>query len=719
MPDSLSALGRAALALAARRRPVFPCRPDKRPYTSTGFKEASTEAAAIEGWWRRWPAALIGMPTGETSGLVVLDVDQRPTVDGAQSLMELTEAHGQLPDTVEALTPSGGRHVYFRWPGVVVRTTAGKLGPGLDVRGDGGYVIVPPSEAPSGRYEWEGSNPAEGAAAMPPWLLELCQARTREPLRVIDGGKEKRIPAREVQRIRSALAALPAEDYDIWLRVGMALHATGAGQQAFGLWNEWSQLSTKYDPAACSAKWGSFHAEGGTTVATVFALAQQAGWTPAPQGGAERASGGRGDEGASDWRDLLTRTQNGGIRPHEHNVLLVLRHHPALVTTLRHDVLANRLEVHRTAPWASNPRAAGAEAEAWAPWRDSDKTRLAGWLAAPPNAGIHAGAKLVRECAIATAELSPHNPVALYLEQVAAAWDGTARLERLLPDFFGTEASEYTLALGRHWLVSAVARALRPGCEVHFMLILEGGQGIGKTRSVRALASPPWYAEAQESPQHKDFYQSLIGKWMIEIGEMSSFTRAEASVVKQAITRASDYYRASYAETAADHLRACVFVGTTNERRYLRDDTGNRRFYPVACTECQVETLERMRDQLWAEAVHLYRDGWPYWTEPPGAKEEQEARRDADSWEDVIAEWLAGDCGREGAYPAFCDGGYGVPVNRCTVTHILTHALQVDLAKHTRAEQTRVGRAMTALGWLQSRPQVGGLRVRMFERPKR
>lgn len=165
----------AALAHAAAGRPVFPCDSRKRPLIDAWPQRATTDPEQIAAWWAQWPTAYIGMPTGRASGVVVLDVDVKGGRDGEATLAELrSRLGGTLPDTVETLTPSGGRHIWFRYPlHSEIRNSAGKLGAGLDIRGAGGYVILPGSGVNGRRYEWEGSSdPEEGAALahLPPWL---------------------------------------------------------------------------------------------------------------------------------------------------------------------------------------------------------------------------------------------------------------------------------------------------------------------------------------------------------------------------------------------------------------------------------------------------------------------------------------------------------------------------------------------------------------------
>ncbi len=161
----------AALAYAGRGVPVFPCVPGgKRPLTHNGFWDATTQARRIEAWWGRWPAANVGVPTGRRSGLLVLDADPRD--GGFESLALLERENGPLPETARARTGGGGVHVFFGYPaGETVRNSAGMLGAGLDVRGEGGYVVVPPSRTQAA-YEWIDRSPPAG----PEWLL----ARLRE-----------------------------------------------------------------------------------------------------------------------------------------------------------------------------------------------------------------------------------------------------------------------------------------------------------------------------------------------------------------------------------------------------------------------------------------------------------------------------------------------------------------------------------------------------------
>jgi hypothetical protein len=169
---------RTALQLAAKGLAVFPCTPgDKSPACAHGCKDATTDSVAIQAWWRACPDFNIGIATGAISGIFVVDVDTDGDDDGEVELKKLENQHGELPPTVEVIT-ADGRHLYFKFPTVAVRNSVDRFAPGIHVRGDGGYVVAPPSIHPSGRrYCWSVDS-ASVIAEAPAWLIELVAAPT-------------------------------------------------------------------------------------------------------------------------------------------------------------------------------------------------------------------------------------------------------------------------------------------------------------------------------------------------------------------------------------------------------------------------------------------------------------------------------------------------------------------------------------------------------------
>lgn len=251
--------------------------PGKHPILSGGFKQATLRKDVINKWWAQHPNANIGIRTGKESGIFVLDID--PKSGGNDSFDKLEQHYGKVPDDVFAITGSGGKHFVFRHPGIIGRSTT-NLWPGIDTRGDGGYIVAAPSNHINGKeYFWDSeADPLNGATlkAAPEWLIKkLGQKKTlaKPPEGVTF------LSADEVKRIRKAITYIPTDDRDIWLQVGMALHATNSGDQAYGLWNEWANQSDKFDLLDQRRVWGSFK-PGGVTLSTLFALAKNSGWIP-------------------------------------------------------------------------------------------------------------------------------------------------------------------------------------------------------------------------------------------------------------------------------------------------------------------------------------------------------------------------------------------------------------------------------------------------------
>ena len=173
---------RAALSLACEGIPIFPCDPrTKQPLTRHGFKDATTDRAIIESWWSEYPDAMIGMPTGRITGVFVVDLDTKH--DGPKHFAALCEQHGGAPVTRTATTPTLGSHLHYRYPeDRHIRNSAGKLGRGIDIRGEGGYIILPPSRRNDGAsYCWDIPDGEVSVADAPEWLLDEIDRRARLP----------------------------------------------------------------------------------------------------------------------------------------------------------------------------------------------------------------------------------------------------------------------------------------------------------------------------------------------------------------------------------------------------------------------------------------------------------------------------------------------------------------------------------------------------------
>jgi predicted P-loop ATPase len=188
-------------------------------------------------------------------------------------------------------------------------------------------------------------------------------------------------------------------------------------------------------------------------------------------------------------------------------------------------------------------------------------------------------------------------------------WDGVSRIDSWLTQFASARDTEYTKAVSRFFLVGMVKRVFEPGCKFDYALIFEGLQGVGKSRFFAALGGQ-WFSDSDLDLNNKDSMAALAGNWLHEFAELSSFSRADQNKIKSFLSRQVDEYRPVYERRHVKVPRQIAFCGSTNEMEYFDDPTGARRFWPVKCTgRLDPEGLAAIRDQLFAEAYHLYLQG--------------------------------------------------------------------------------------------------------------
>ncbi len=296
------------------------------------------------------------------------------------------------------------------------------------------------------------------------------------------------------------------------------------------------------------------------------------------------------------------------------------------------------------------------------------------------------------------AEEDNRHPVREYLSGLTGMWDDVPRIDRWLTKYLGVEESQYTNEVGLRVLIGAVARAMQPGCKFDQMLVLEGAQGVGKSTALAALVpDPEWFTDTVPmGDSDQRLMEAIAGKWIVEASELGGMSRGEVEQLKATLSRPADRARMAYAKSVSERPRQCILIGTTNESVYLRDQSGNRRFWPVTVGEIDLQKLKADREQLWAEAFHRYKAGEP-WTMNrevwATAATEQEGR----SVVDPILEKL------ESALGHYSDA----KIRSCDIWPLIG----LGAGKPTQDENRRLGQAMATLGWKRDKMRFGELQT--------
>lgn len=409
------------------------------------------------------------------------------------------------------------------------------------------------------------------------------------------------------------------------------------------------------------------------------------------------------------WHNLFVRTKRGEIASNVANVILALSHDPEWKGVLAFNTFIGDIEAVKPPPWRGDllPGQDPSKRDGPRYWTDQDTTRCTAWLAR--HHGLLCQESVVGSALYVVAEQRKFHPVRDWLE--ALKWDGVERVNSWLVRHAGAADDHYIRAVTAKWMIGLVARVMDPGCMFRMMLILEGAQNIRKSTALRTIAvRDEWFMETSIDMGNKDAYQVLRGKWIVEFGELDSLNRSETSRVKQYVSNRHDTYRPSYAKRTVDFARQCGFAGSTNDREYLKDDTGATRFFPVFVTRSiDIESLAQEREQLWAEAVVRYKRGeLPFIADArvlAAAAVVTEARRQIDPWEDPVLRWL------QRMPPKRIEQGI-------TTYEALTSGLNKTAADLTRADEMRIGKVLRACGWeLAERPRGTGTTRRRLYRP--
>lgn len=687
-----------------------------------GFHLATTDAAKIQRWWRASPDANIGLATGH--GILVLDIDGP---DGEATLAELTAAHGALPFTPQQSTGKG-RHFMFGVPSEF-RNSAKKVGPGIDTRGDGGYIVVAPSVHPSGkRYEWapEARPSKVKLADMPDWLMALLAKPdvqpSAAPVTPQSSGSHEKYVQTAWEREFVNVATCPEGQRNVTLNKAAYNLGTlvGAGQL--------SEPAVRSHLERAAAACGLSKSEYLPTIASGLAkgianprqmpeparTAPQPAKTarPRPNPNASHPVSVATRDGqhvdpdpspvhhtrGSVWIDgeqpeFLINAEGVKRKGSLHNILLHLRGEVQLAQLFALDELSRHVMVTKPTPWPGPPTPRL--------YSDADITALCAHL---ETHDLSPKFDMVKRAIGLVSRENMINPVRDTLK--AFAWDGKPRLDHWTVDYLGADDTSFTRQAGARWLIAACARIMRPGCKVDTMLVLEGPQGARKSSALAAIASAlgeHCFTDRLSKLDGKDAVIELQGNVIVEIAELDAFRGSQVSTIKAFLSRQTDKIRLPWDATITELPRACVFAGTVNPggAGWLHDATGARRFWPLAVGAIDIEGLRHVAGQLWAEAFQRFTDGEEWWITDEAvlaeAEKATEERYDEDPWAVYINEYVQGK-------------------NTVQIREILNQSIGVPKDRQDKLARNRVGAHLHRLGFKHMTVWIGGVATKAFKR---
>lgn len=560
---------------------VFPVNDSKKPLTPHGCKDAKKDIGAIRAWWRKWPDAGVGIATGSVSGLVVIDLDKDydKGIDGYDSLRTWENEHGELPETAQVLTGRGGAHLYYSYKGTDIRNRAGIL-EGIDVRGEGGYVVAPPTVHPNGtEYQWE----------YPPEEYPIQEVGEQVRAFLSLGKNEK-----EHKRFKVPDVIEPGKRNETLYKYACSLQASGTPDEAILFAVQQVNKERCYEPLEDS--------EIQTIVSS--ALTKEKGEI------IQYTSSGMPAQHEPDIAFVVDKNGEVTDRPAQtiKNAEEAIAFDKELYDRIHWNDMAHAPYIHGNLPWK--------KFRGWREWTNYDDSNLRSYIES--NYGIKSPEKIM-DALTNVAGRYPVNPVISALETCAGMWDKKEHICNLLPDMLGAEKNEYTTSVMKVFMFGAIRRVLSPGCKFDYMMVLVGEQGCGKSSFLRYMAiRPEWFNDNFSTFDTSRAIENMRGMWIVEVGELQAMKRAkDVEGIKAFITSQVDTYRPPYGRRTEQRPRMCVMAGTTNSQNFLTDTTGNRRFLPVTCSAAKRKYIMHEEEertmaeviQAWGEAYSLVKSG--------------------------------------------------------------------------------------------------------------
>ena len=587
---------------------VFPIKYGaKTPLTKNGCKDATTDAAIVKAWWQKYPNANVGIATGIKSGglfVIDLDIDEDKGINGYQTLRDWERENGELPDTWSSITGRGGYHLFFK-TSKQISNRAGIL-EGIDIRGEGGYIVAPPSTHQNGRkYEWEYA----------PEDFILPEAN-EVVFQLLETGRKEHT---EVFQLPDSI--ISGKRNETMFRFACSLQAKGLPDEAIEA-SVKAVNETKCQPPLQEK-------ELMTIINSVSRFEK-----------GKSILINSNDEATQIEREPnFSYNDNGKIKQTIENMCEAIEYDPELYGKIKYNALSYSPFVYGELPWEQK--------DTYREWNNSDDSNLKCYI--EKKYGLRSMEKIMEALTIVV-NRNPFHPVIEYLESIK--WDGKKHIENLLPDYLGVEKNEYSIECMKLFMLGAINRAYHPGCKFDYMPVLVGEQGVGKSTFFKVLAgNDNWYNDNFNTVEGDKAAEKLRGMWMVELAELLATKKAkEVESIKAFLTSTVDTYRPPYGRRTEQRPRVCVFAGTTNNHHFLTDRTGNRRYLPlIVCKEkvkkslFEKETIEEFR-QAWGEAVYLFKTENPKLILPERlqkiALEMQNAFLEEDVRIGIMQEWL-------------------------------------------------------------------------------
>jgi len=653
---------------------------------------------------------------------LIIDID--PRNGGEESLEKLNKELGEDLDKlclVKVLSGrgDGGRHLYFTKPANKKTRTTLKEYVGLDFKTKGGQVVIPGSihAATGKRYEFTvDSFELEEITPAPHKLLKILRKSSTE-LATIKGDD---LPDEHLDKKSNAKRArdyLKQQDPPEAGARNNQIYAVAGRVKDFGISPELNAaLVDKFynqraeDPLdldELQSAVAHVHRYGQEPVGASTGQ-QQFQDLDIPEAKLEGKDLEEQEKDVADgWRNLLNMTkasgEDGTQFPYANdlpNAILFTKFHDRVGNgKIAFNMFTKTIMVREMLPHMEYQNDIDYWPESGQSLRDMDVTAIRSYLQQSEFFKCSQG--MLDEAIAVSSRFHSYHPVRDYFNSLE--WDKKPRLDKWLPTYTGSEDSPYIRAVGRKTLVAAVTRIFKPGTKFDHILILEGDQGIGKSQIIKTL-SGEWYSDAHIDVHNlKDAAMLMEGVLLYELGEMAPATKSESETLKAFITREDDKVRRPYARIPESSLRQCTFIGTSNADEYLKDETGNRRYWPVDCQgPFKLDKAKEDRDQIWAEAVHVFRNGHePLYLETKKLREDAEGQQRErmliDELQFRIESWLDGE--HEFGKLETKDKTYG--------EEIWVNCLERPKESFEIPQQRRIGKIMKHLGWKRQSVRLG------------